>query len=448
MAVICGAGGLGKTTLAAATAQHAQRVGRAVFWVRWQDDETRLADDLTRVVQALGLRNQRLEEAQNGRTALVDVVWEYLSSVKGWVVVVDNVDTPAKVGPGRDPVGQYRGWLRPDGAGLLVVTSRDRTTATWGARARVVQLDPLDANAAGGMLQDAAPTAGTVEEARELGVRLGGLPLALEAAGRYLGTATSRYQTYTAYQHALDAEFADLLGAEHPRATDPVVARSVVRHTWDISLDQLHTDGATHARPLLHLLALLEAAPIPLSLITPALLTDATGHPVTATALDAALAGLHQYGLLGTPQTAGHLANGAGGTAGVVQVVLHPLVREVMALPRAGTDPTTWLAALDTHLTQAVHDSRAAGRAGWPTGRLLAPHLPQLLDRAAGTNFLAARNVLDELANALSDAGAATEELVLRQHVLDAEHRTLGPDHPHTLTSRNNLATALSNLGR
>ncbi|WP_344292716.1 AAA family ATPase [Streptomyces synnematoformans] len=38
LVVVCGTGGLGKTTLAAQAARQAEERGRAVFWVRWQDD--------------------------------------------------------------------------------------------------------------------------------------------------------------------------------------------------------------------------------------------------------------------------------------------------------------------------------------------------------------------------------------------------------------------------
>ncbi|MFE3247245.1 AAA family ATPase [Streptomyces sp. NPDC059209] len=130
LVVVCGAGGLGKTTLAAQTAQQAETQGRAVFWVRWQDDAARLAHDLTRIAQELGLPETRLHDAQSGRAALVDVVWEQLAAVRGWVIVIDNVDTPRNLGPGSEPAGSYRGWVRPDGAGLLLVTSRDTALGT------------------------------------------------------------------------------------------------------------------------------------------------------------------------------------------------------------------------------------------------------------------------------------------------------------------------------
>ncbi|GGR04188.1 hypothetical protein GCM10010280_60190 [Streptomyces pilosus] len=448
MAVVCGAGGLGKTTLAAEAAYQAQQARRAVFWIRWQNDPSRLAEDLARVAQDLGLAEERLEAARRGRAVLVDVVWEHLASVPGWVVVVDNVDTPARVGPGRDAVASYRGWLRPDGAGLLVVTSRDTAVGTWGRRVQLVHLEPLEEMAAAAVLADAAPSAGSEAEARALAVRLGGLPLALEAAGRYLATATSRYRSFIAYREALDREFGDLLGAEHPQAADPEIARTVVRHTWDLSLEQLHADGYTLARPLLRLLALLEAAPVPRSLIIPALLADATGQDVTAAALDAALAGLHQYALLGSPRTAVDTSAGDGAAVSVGQVVLHPVVREVMAISLPGSDPAPWHTVLDAHLTQAVQDTVAAGRPGWPTARLLAPHLPPLLDRATDQTFTDARDTLDALADTLHEAGTSTEEHLLRQHVLDAETRHLGPDHSDTLSSRGSLANALYGLGQ
>ncbi|AZM48783.1 tetratricopeptide repeat-containing protein [Streptomyces sp. WAC 06738] len=439
LVVVCGTGGLGKTTLAAQAAQQAEAQGRAVFWVRWQDDAARLAHDLTRIVKELGLAESRLQDAQSGQAALVDVVWEHLAAVRGWMIVIDNVDTPNRLGPGSEPPGSYRGWVRPDGAGLLVVTTRDGAPDTWGPRARLVPLEPLADDASGQVLRDAAPRAGTAEEAAALGERLGGLPLALETAGRYLANPTSRFRTFTAYRHALDEEFGDLVGAEHPQAADPEVARTVVRHTFDLSLTQLHSEGYTLARPTLYLLALLAPAPVPRTLLTPALLTDATGRRVTAAELDAALAGLHQYGLINTP----------GETLAVGQVVLHPVVHDVIALTAPpGTDRTTCYAALDAHLTQTVHDTTAAGRAGWPTARLLAAHLPPLLDRTSDADFTTTRDLLDSLAYTLRNAGAATEEHLLRRCVLDAETHQHGPDHPDTLASRNNSATSLNALGR
>ncbi|WP_405395708.1 tetratricopeptide repeat protein [Streptomyces microflavus] len=448
LVVICGTGGLGKTTLAAQATWQAKSEGRAVFWVRWQDDAARIAHDLTRIAQALGLPETRLHDAQSGRKALVDVVWEHLASVKGWVIVIDNADAPRSLGSGSEPPGSYRGWVRPDGGGLLLVTSRDTARATWGPRARLVPLKALAAGASGTVLRDAAPAAGSPEEAAALGERLGGLPLALDTAGRYLANPTSRYRTFTGYQHALNTEFGDLLGAEHPHADDPEVARTVVRHTFDLSLAQLHDDGWTLARPALFLLALLAPSPVPRAFLTPALLTDATGRSATAAELDAVLAALHQYGLIST-QTQPSAESGSEQLLTIGQVVMHPLVQEVIALTEPpGVDRATCYTALGAHLIQIVRDTVNAGRAGWSTARLLAPHLPPLLHRTSHANFIPTRDSLSDLADALQDAGATAERHLLRQCVLDAEAERLGPDHPDTLNSRGNLGLALGDLGR
>ncbi|OKI49489.1 hypothetical protein AMK17_38060, partial [Streptomyces sp. CB00072] len=439
MVVVCGAGGLGKTTLAAEAAARARAEGRVVVWIRWRDDPAQLGQDLAQAAHILGLSESRLEEARTGRVSLVDAVWEHLATVKGWLIVVDNVDTPALVGPGSGPLAAYRGWLRPHGGGVLLVTSRDTTRQTWGPDADLIHLQPLADNAGGAVLLDAAPNAGTAAEAESLAVRLGGLPLGLNAAGTYLSVSTSRHRTFSAYQHALEAEFADLLGAEHPgAAADPAVARRVVRHTWDLSLDQLHQDGYTLARPVLQLLALLEPAPIPRSLMTPELVTDATGLPATAAGVDAALAGLHQYGLLHTPGAAGP----GDGAPPVNQLQLHPLVRDVTAHTLTRPEPTnTWLTAIDEHLAQAVDMvTGMPGRTGWPTARLLAPHLPAHLDRSVRNDSFTARGTLADLASALGAAGAASGELLLRRRILADCERVLGPDDPETLGSRNNLA--------
>ncbi|MFC9751247.1 tetratricopeptide repeat protein [Streptomyces niveus] len=443
LVVISGTGGLGKTTPAAQAARQAQAQGRAVFWVRWQDDTTRLAHDLTRIAQALGLPETRLNDAQSGQAALVDVVWEHLAAIRGWVIVVDNADTPRDLGPGSEHPGAYRGWVRPDGAGLLLVTTRDTARTTWGPEARLVPLEPLDPGASAAVLRDAAPSAGTAEEAAALGERLGGHALALDTAGRYLASPTSRYRTFTAYRHALVTEFDDLVGAAHPRAADPEVARTVVRHTFDLSLAQLHNDGYILARPALFLLALLAPAPVPRSFFTPALLTDATGQQATAAELDAAL---HQYGLITTPSLE-PVGDGEAFRDG--QIVLHPLVQDVIALTApSGTDHATCHTALDTHLTQTVHDTTSAGRAGWPTARLLTPHLPPLHHRTPPTDLTTTRNLLDTLSRTLRNAGAAAEEHLLRQSILDTDTDHLGADHPDTLAGRSDLANAHNALGR
>ncbi|MFF3689725.1 FxSxx-COOH system tetratricopeptide repeat protein [Streptomyces sp. NPDC002187] len=446
-AVLCAVGGMGKTTVAAQLATQAEAAGWRVFWVRWRDG-AELAQQMVQAALACGLPEAELEAARAGQASLPDVVWRQLGRVRRWLLVVDNADEPHEIGPAGEPVADYRGWIRPHGRGLLVVTSRDSSEQTWGPCAQLLPLEPLPVRPAGQVLLDAAPVAGTDEQARELAARLGGLPLALHAAGTYMAGPTSRYRTFAAYRQALEQELRFLLGAAHPNASHPQVARTVVRHTWEVSLDQLAGEGNALARPLLRLLALLAQAPVPLSLITPDLLSAVTGHDVTAVALEAAFAGLHRYGLLGLPHSRGGICP-ASGSSDAAQVVLHPLIREInaVALTAETSDLGVWHGALAEWLTTAVHEADQRGRAGWPAAVLLAPHLPLLLDYTDPRTATHHRTTLNALAQVLQKAGAFGAARLLHERVLDVETRTLGPDHPDTLTSRNNLANALFGMG-
>jgi tetratricopeptide (TPR) repeat protein len=446
-AVLCAVGGMGKTTVAAQLATQAEAAGWRVFWVRWRDG-AELAQQMVQAALACGLPEAELEAARAGQASLPDVVWRQLGRVRRWLLVVDNADEPHEIGPAGEPVADYRGWIRPHGRGLLVVTSRDGSEQTWGPCAQLLPLEPLPVRPAGQVLLDAAPVAGTAEQARELAARLGGLPLALHAAGTYLAGPTSRYRTFAAYRQALEQELRFLLGAAHPNASHPQVARAVVRHTWEVSLDQLAGEGNALARPLLRLLALLAQAPVPLSLITPDLLSVVTGHDVTAVALEAAFAGLHRYGLLGLPHSPGSTGPASGSSEGA-QVVLHPLIREInaVALTAETSDLAVWHRALAERLTTAVHEANQRGRAGWPAAVLLAPHLPLLLDYADPRTATHHRTTLNALAQVLQKAGAFGAARLLHERVLDVETRMLGPEHPDTLTSRNNLGNALFGMG-
>ncbi|MFD4563205.1 FxSxx-COOH system tetratricopeptide repeat protein [Streptomyces sp. NPDC058467] len=444
-AVVCGAGGLGKTTVAARLASQAEDAGWAVFWLRWRSSED-LAQQLTQVAVACGLPEASLEAARAGQESLPDVIWRQLQFSRRWLIVLDNVDEPQVVGPGHEQVAHYRGWIRPHGGGLLLVTSRDTSRQAWGPRAELLRLEPLGVRDAGRVLLDAAPQAGTQEQAWELAARLGGLPLALHAAGSYLATATSRYRNFDHYRRALDAELSTLLGAQHPDASAPDVARTVVRHTWELSLDQLTEEGNRLARPLLRMMALLAQAPIPLSLLTPSLLATATGEPVTVVSVEAALAGLDRYGLLGLPEPVPGVELMQENSA---QVVLHPLVREISALALKAETPelAQWHRALTDRLTEAVDDVAGAGRSGWTAARLLAPHMRLLLDHSTRETFTDARDAVVAIADVLGSAGSYALEHVLRQQVVDAQVRFLGHDHPETLTCRNDLAAALGMMG-
>ena len=70
------------------------------------------------------------------------------------------------------------------------------------------------------------------------------------------------------------------------------------------------------------------------------------------------------------------------------------------------------------------------------------------LERTLGPDHPDTLTTLNHLATAYRDAGKLPEAIALLERVRDAQIATLGPDHPDTLTTLNNLAVAYQDAGR
>ncbi|GAA2225146.1 tetratricopeptide repeat protein [Streptomyces indiaensis] len=438
-AVVCGAGGFGKTTLAAALAKQAETDGFTVFWIGWQDRDSFVLQ-MTQVAVACGLTEAELQDARTELVPLPDVVWRRLGSVRNWLLVIDNVDQADQLSLDQGATGDYRGWARPEVNGLLLVTSRDTSRETWGPRAHIVELSSLGNRAGAHVLCDAAPQAGSPEDAEKLSERLGGLPLALRSAASYLSRPGSRYRTFNDYRDALDHELPALMGATGPvhRDTD---ARQVVRHTWELSLDQLESMGYPVARPLMRMLALAADAPIPREWMTVGMLRSVTGLRVRGRDLEAALSGLHQYGLLAFSD--GTLR----AQAGALQI--HSLVREINELilsSTAGVDPRLWRRAALLRTTELA-ERITTDSVDWPLARTLAPHVELLLSPGAPAPAGRVDNARSRILKSLFAAGEYALAASLARAAYEADVATFGMDHIRTDKRRHTLAAALNHLG-
>jgi hypothetical protein len=174
---------------------------------------------------------------------------------------------------------------------------------------------------------------------------LGGLPLALKAAGRYLHSAIENSHaicTFSGYQHALDQRFAQIIdrfaASSMWLAGNQLDPRELVMGTWQLSLDYLKERGFPEAEEMLRLLSCYALAPIPLALVELSASDVNTGQDpkkkaaaIVAGELDgrmlevaAALRGLALLDRIGP--------NGSESLGGKREqlVVVHPLVRDVM----------------------------------------------------------------------------------------------------------------------
>jgi len=463
--VLAGMGGVGKSTLALALADYAGRGRwgrrRPVWWVS-AADMVSLGGGFETIARSLGATQADLDAVSSASADGPDRLWSLLEQSRPrWLLIIDNADEPAilgapagrqhgaghgQVGHGGGRVGDGTAWVRPTMRGMVVVTSRDTDTGTWGRHARVHRLGHLQDADAAQVLMDLAPGAGSREESLALARRLGGLPLALHLAGTYLGSDFRRWTSMAAYQRALNiGDPAQVLSALSTSEDDP---RMVVTRTWELSLDGLAAHGLPQARPLLRMLCCFAVAtPIPVALLDPQLLVpllqasaaeaDALSGAPADRLLDQALRGLARVGLLGI-QPLDDAANS------LKAVVIHPVVADTnqSRLLAGGAQPDQVPADVLRETAVDLLAAFVAGLnldqpAGWAAGRLAVAHLQALLKAAApyldDDHLAVLMDTIAQITGELAMADEIPRQLEDLIRVSRGHASRLGDDHPATL---------------
>jgi tetratricopeptide (TPR) repeat protein len=431
--VLAGLGGTGKSTVALRVAREMDRLGRAAWWVPAVDAGT-VAARLLGLARELGAPAGEVTEALNGRRDPADLLWRFLQSRPGWLLVFDNADDLAALTVGGNDAAGGAGWLRPSAAGLIIVTSREGDRRAWGPNAELHPVSWLNAATGAQVLADLAPGAGPPEDAAALSERLGGLPLALRHAGSQLASEFTAEKTFRGYTQALDERFGRVMG--HGAADD----RAVVTRTWELSLDALAARGRPQARPLLRVLSCLA----PAVLIPPSLLDLAVLGRMCADGEDEAAEGLAALSSVG-------LITASPGVAGPGRAVtVHPLVTETSRLQmsaedlaRTGGTAVALLAAAASRLCNDVPDD-------WPVWVQLAPHVQAvygfLASRLADADLSALADAAESVAHAFLWAGFYSASQELAAAALQQTAR-LGADHPAVVSLRVRVARARMYLG-
>ncbi|WP_328512863.1 tetratricopeptide repeat protein [Streptomyces mirabilis] len=262
--VLAGIGGSGKSRIALEAA-HRLRESRTVWWVRADQITTAMRE----VAYQLGTPRSLFDQAVSNGDAPHDIVWSALEAApEPWLLVFDNVDQPSQLGyRGRD-AAEGTGWLREPRTphGLVIVTSRNQSR--WPSNSMVHLVHSLDEVDGAAMLLESVPRAGTMDQARELAVTLGCLPLALHTAVAYLNSVTNTslsgpavhdFETYT---QAIRSRTDETPGMSD-RGLHSVLGLDVKSRVCGMSLELLTRSGLPEAAPLLKLFACLAPTPIP-----------------------------------------------------------------------------------------------------------------------------------------------------------------------------------------
>ena len=409
------------------------------------------------VLAQLGAPESVTRLVQEGAPTAPDRAWEFISRTKAarrrWLLIFDDADNPAVLAAvGKNDPADGTGWLRTGLTGTVIVTTRQRDPRVWGNKVQVRELELLDDEAAADVLGDLAPVMrkDAREPAKDLGHRLGGLPLALHLAGTYLASPFTRWHSFADYLRALDSDglASALDDLDDPRAQ----ARVTITRTWELSLDALTADGRPQAARLLFLLSCYApVTPIPTALLQPGLLgevlradesTGDHGLDWERRQCDAGLNGLSAVGLIN--------ATGDPGRAQDRAVTVHPVVADVNR-SRLLTRARHALPAISKTavglLQAACQGLNTRNPADWPTWRSLVPHTAVLL------GWLSPHMTDDTLAELVTTASMSARALwrsgnpaaaeTLAQNSLEAARR-LGNDHRATLTARSQLAQVVA----
>ena len=463
---VTGIQGAGKTQLAAAYARAKLAAGwRLVAWLNAADPAV-LRAGLAALAEELGVADGRT--GQGGGDA-GRAVRDWLErDGRRCLVVFDNALDPDGIRP----------LLPACGSARVLITGSRRPVASLGAGLPVDVFSPDEALAFLAQRTGLADTAGASALARELGY----LPLALAQAAGAIAAQDLAYWTYLGRLRAMpvSARMTREAGQPYPHG----VAEAII-----LSLDSARAgDRAGVDTGIMEITSVLSAGGVRRELLHDAgragvLVAGGDRAEVPADLVDAALARLAERSLL-TFSLDGET------------VIAHPLVTRVVRDALAHTERLTAVGrnaacvlrnrakslvrSPDRRAVRDVAEQVAAlqGTAG-PAGEaddqlagmmlrlrswalyylaVLGDGGPEAISAGEAVAEDSARMLgpdhpdtlasVNNLAIACQEAGRKAEAVRLHERALAGRVRVLGPEHPDTLASRNNLAIACQEVGR
>ncbi|WP_432080483.1 AAA family ATPase [Streptomyces sp. WAC 04229] len=436
-----GLGGIGKSTLAARWAARHRDSYELVWWITAEsaaDLDTGLAD--LAVALQPGLRDAL------SREALREGALRWLAEHEGWLLVLDNVSSPADVRP----------LLERATGGRYLITTRRATG--WHGVAETLSLDVLPEAEAVELFQRVRP-GDDPEEVARLCQDLGCLPLAVEQAAAYCAEAGVSAGGY----RELLAAYPEELFATAAQDADP--ARTVAR-VWRVSLDRLADTPL--ASVILGVIAWWAPEDIPRAYL------DDLGSPVEVAGAIGRLAA-HSLVTLrdgGETLSVHRLVQAVARTADEddpyrrAERITHTRQLATAALERCSaparhtTAQRLWLTHLDAFVACAAPETDtettalllvkgAKARSGFDLwGHItLSARALSAADRVCGRRSKLALLACETLATGFELAKDTQRALALAERIVSDSRRLYGRRHPETFKARAALARQLMQAG-
>ncbi len=422
IAALHGLRGVGKTTLAAAYAEHHRGDYRATWWIRAETDLTMRAD-----IFGLGIQLGWVVASTPEGEAVLHVLERLRVEGEGLLLIYDNaVDLKHLVK------------FLPRRAGShIIVTS---TAPSWGGVAAPMEIEVWSRNVGADFLMARTGRAAERDAASILSEALGGLPLAHEQAATYCERTGVSFAEYTRrYANLLDNSL-DASQAYHEGLT--------VARTFALAIDQA-AELHPAARLLIAYAALLAPEPIPLFLFADG--REALGEPLVSAlangGLDEAVGALRAYALVGRES----IPDERDPVILTDCIRLHRLVREVAAAQISESTKAKIRIELIAAASGVYPGDVNRNTATWPRVRRIDAIAIALVDPGdslpKGYEAHIA-NLIGKLASYRNRALAAyAEARKLAERSLTIRENMFGPDHAETALSLNNLGFMLESQG-
>jgi hypothetical protein len=414
--VMSGLGGVGKTQLAAECAEQLLATASIDLLV-WQSATSR--PEVESGLAQAAFEVTGVTDTETPRGARRFLAWLAMTS-RRWLVVFDDLASPADL----------TGLWPPDvPAGRTIITTRRRDASLAGPDRDALEVGLFSSDEAVSYLE--ARLVGhrrLLAGAPGLAADLAFLPLALAQAAAYLLDRDLSCEQYRGRLADHRAKFASLLPEQDAL---PDAHRQTLATTWSLSIDLAdRLAPAGIARPLLELSAVLSSHGTPAEVF---LTASARGYVTRA--------------LPGQPAISAHDCRDG----------LHCLAR--LSLMTFSETSSAHSVRVHSLVQRAVIDEMPAGKLervmrsaaealgeAWPQverdpvfGQELRANAEALLALAENAAAGGVYPVFFTAGRSLGNSGAAEAAISYFERLYSISQRTLGPDHPHTLSARHEI---------
>jgi tetratricopeptide (TPR) repeat protein len=424
-AAISGLGGIGKTRLAVEYAWRAGNRYTAAWFVR-ADSPENLRRNLAALTGPELLNLPEWEEQKEDKT--VAAVKRWLREHAGWLMILDNVDTPEAAEAVLEVLPSlYKG--------RVLITSR---LATWPPEVRKQALEKLSQEEAVRFLLQRTeggrePAADDSETAGHLAQRVDGLPLALEQAAAFIVRHRMRLADYL---NSWESERQRVL-----QWFDPQVMRypASVAVTWQHTFQQLTATPAA----LLRLTAFLAPDPIPVEIFE-----QGTEHVEAAVGLFCEESGKAPDGKP-IPEAVADLA----GFSMVSQqdgrsLAVHRMVQEALRQQIPEGRRKSWIEGALWIVDDATEGNPQDFRT-WPVLDRLRPHAAQIVTWSDQEGIAEPTSrLMNQLGLLFLGKGLYSQAEPWLRRALAIGEVAFGPAHTEVATYLNNLAQLLKDTTR